>query len=100
MAAALQAWLKHETIVRTAELGAVAAEGRIGRRRHVAELEVLSVAETSSVTEIRSPKRPMKVGDLRIFPPPTSRPWWKRTHSAPLANIPPYQFHRERYSRR
>jgi hypothetical protein len=30
----------------------------------VAELEVLSVAETSSVTEIHQPKRPVKVGDL------------------------------------
>jgi hypothetical protein len=30
----------------------------------VAELEVLSVAETSSVTEIHTPKRPVKIGDL------------------------------------
>lgn len=39
--------------------GALAAEGP-----DVAELEVLSVAETSSVTEIHTPKRPVKVGDL------------------------------------
>jgi hypothetical protein len=45
--------------------GAVAAEGADSAAAgDVAELEVLSVAETSSVTEIRSPKRPMKVGDL------------------------------------
>jgi len=30
----------------------------------VAELEVLSVAETSSVTEIHQPKRPVRIGDL------------------------------------
>ncbi len=45
--------------------GAVAAEGADSAvAGDVAELEVLSVAETSSVTEIRSPKRPVKVGDL------------------------------------
>jgi len=45
--------------------GAVAAEGSDSAAAgDVAELEVLSVAETSSVTEIRSPKRPVKVGDL------------------------------------
>lgn len=45
--------------------GAVAAEGADSAAAgDVAELEVLSVAETSSVTEIRSPKRPVKVGDL------------------------------------
>lgn len=45
--------------------GAVAAEGTDSAvAGDVAELEVLSVAETSSVTEIRSPKRPVKVGDL------------------------------------
>ena len=32
--------------------------------RVVAELEVSAVAETSAVTEIHSPKRPVKVGDL------------------------------------
>ena len=32
--------------------------------RVVAELEVSGVAETSAVTDIRSPKRPVKVGDL------------------------------------
>jgi hypothetical protein len=32
--------------------------------RVVAELEVTGVAETSAVTDIRSPKRPVKVGDL------------------------------------
>ncbi len=32
--------------------------------RVVAELEVVSVAETSAVTEIKSPKRPVKPGDL------------------------------------
>jgi len=45
--------------------GAVAAKGADSAAAgDVAELEVLSVAETSSVTEIRSPKRPVKVGDL------------------------------------
>jgi len=45
--------------------GAVAAEGADSAAAgDVAELEVLSVAETSSVTEIGSPKRPVKVGDL------------------------------------
>jgi hypothetical protein len=45
--------------------GAVAAEGADSTAAgDVAELEVLSVAETSSVTEIRSPKRPVKDGDL------------------------------------
>jgi len=45
--------------------GAVAAEGADSAAGgDVAGLEVLSVAETSSVTEIRSPKRPVKVGDL------------------------------------
>jgi hypothetical protein len=45
--------------------GAVAAEGADSAAAgDVAELEVLSVAETSSVTEILSPKRPVKVGDL------------------------------------
>ena len=32
--------------------------------RVVAELEVSGVAETSAVTDIRSPKRPVKIGDL------------------------------------
>lgn len=41
------------------ESGAITAEGS-----DVAELEVLSVAETSSVTEIHIPKRPVKIGDL------------------------------------
>jgi hypothetical protein len=45
--------------------GAVAAEGSDSvAAGDLAELEVLSVAETSSVTEIRTPKRPVKVGDL------------------------------------
>jgi len=45
--------------------GAVAAEGADSAAAgDVAELEVLSVAETSSVTEIRIPRRPVKVGDL------------------------------------
>ncbi len=45
--------------------GAVAAEGADSAGAgDVAELEVLSVAETSSVTDIHSPKRPVKVGDL------------------------------------
>jgi len=45
--------------------GAVAAQGSNGAAAgDVAELEVLSVAETSSVTEIHLPKRPVKVGDL------------------------------------
>src|SRR6266404_1163364 len=44
---------------------AVAAEGADSAAGgDLAELEVLSVAETSSVTEIRTPKRPVKVGDL------------------------------------
>jgi hypothetical protein len=38
---------------------ATAADPRV-----VAELEVSAVAETSAVTEIHSPKRPVKVGDL------------------------------------
>jgi hypothetical protein len=45
--------------------GAVAAEGADSAAAgDVAELEVLSVAETSSVTEIHIPKRPVKIGDL------------------------------------
>jgi hypothetical protein len=45
--------------------GAVAAEGAdSGAAGDVAELEVLSVAETSAVTEIHTPKRAVKVGDL------------------------------------
>ena len=45
--------------------GAVAAEGADSSAAgDVAELEVLSVAETSAVTEIHAPKRPVKVGDL------------------------------------
>ncbi len=32
--------------------------------RVVAELEVSAVADTSAVTDIHSPKRPVKVGDL------------------------------------
>jgi AMIN domain len=35
-----------------------------GDPRVVAELEVTAVAETSAVTEIHTPKRPVKVGDL------------------------------------
>ncbi len=45
--------------------GSVAAEGADSAAAgDVAELEVLSVAETSSVTEIHTPRRPVKVGDL------------------------------------
>ena len=45
--------------------GAVAAEGADSAAAgDVAELEVLSVAENSAVTEIHTPKRPVKVGDL------------------------------------
>lgn len=45
--------------------GAVAAEGADSSAAgDVAELEVLSVAETSAVTEIHTPKRAVKVGDL------------------------------------
>jgi hypothetical protein len=45
--------------------GAVAAEGADSiAAGDVAELEILSVAETSSVTEIHTPKRSVKVGDL------------------------------------
>ena len=32
--------------------------------RVIAELEVSAVADTSSVTDIHTPKRPVKVGDL------------------------------------
>jgi hypothetical protein len=45
--------------------GAVASEGSDSDAAgNVAELVVLSVAETSSVTEIHTPKRPVKIGDL------------------------------------
>jgi len=45
--------------------GGVAAEGADSAAAgDVAELEVLSVAESSAVTEIHEPKRPVKVGDL------------------------------------
>ena len=45
--------------------GGVAAAGAdSGAAGDIAELEVLSVAETSAVTEIHTPKRPVKVGDL------------------------------------
>ena len=45
--------------------GAVAADGsNSSAAGDVAELEILSVAETSAVTEIHTPKRPVKVGDL------------------------------------
>ncbi len=45
--------------------GGVAAAGADSNAAgDVAELEVLSVAENSSVTEIHQPKRPVKVGDL------------------------------------
>lgn len=45
--------------------GGVAAEGSDSYAAgDVAELEVMSVAETSAVTEIHTPKRPVKVGDL------------------------------------
>lgn len=45
--------------------GAVAAEGADSSAAgDVAELEVLSVAENSAITEIHTPKRPVKVGDL------------------------------------
>ncbi len=48
-----------------ANSGAVAAEGADSNAAgDVAELEVLSVAETSAVTEIHTPKRAVKVGDL------------------------------------
>ena len=57
--------------------------------RVVAELEVSALAETSAVTEIHSPKRPIKVGDLPIFPPVTPKPWCSRLRSARAASIPP-----------
>jgi len=45
--------------------GGVAAEGADSAAAgDVAELEVLSVAQNSAVTEIHTPKRPVKVGDL------------------------------------
>ena len=45
--------------------GGVAAEGaNSAAAGDVAELEVLSVAENSAVTEVHTPKRPVKVGDL------------------------------------
>ena len=45
--------------------GGVAAAGANSTAAgDVAELEVLSVAENSAVTEIHTPKRPVKVGDL------------------------------------
>jgi hypothetical protein len=45
--------------------GGVAAAGAdAGAGGDIAELQVLSVAETSAVTEIHTPKRPVKVGDL------------------------------------
>ena len=45
--------------------GGVAAEGADSSAAgDIAELEVLSVAETSAVTEIHTSKRPVKVGDL------------------------------------
>ena len=45
--------------------GGVAAAGADSSAAgDVAELEVLSVAETSAVTEIHTPKRPVKIGDL------------------------------------
>ncbi|MGB9206043.1 MAG: AMIN domain-containing protein, partial [Terriglobales bacterium] len=45
--------------------GGVAAAGAdAGAAGDIAELEVLSVAETSAVTEIHTPKRPVKIGDL------------------------------------
>jgi hypothetical protein len=45
--------------------GAVASYGGdSGAAGDIAELEVLSVAETSAVTEIRQPKRPIAVGDI------------------------------------
>ena len=44
--------------------GVVAAGADVDAAGEVAELEVLSVAETSAVTEIHTPKRPVKVGDL------------------------------------
>jgi hypothetical protein len=45
--------------------GGVAAAGADSSAAgDVAELEVLSVAETSAVTEVHTPKRPVKVGDL------------------------------------
>lgn len=45
--------------------GGVAAEGANSNAAgDVAELEVLSVAESSAVTEIHQPKRPVRVGDL------------------------------------
>ena len=47
------------------DVGAVAAEGaNSSAAGDVAELEVMSVAETSAVTEIHQPKRPVKTGDL------------------------------------
>ncbi len=45
--------------------GGVAAEGaNSSAAGDVAELEVLSVADSSAVTEIHQPKRPVRVGDL------------------------------------
>lgn len=45
--------------------GGVATEGaNSAAAGDVAELEVLSVAENSAVTEVHTPKRPVKVGDL------------------------------------
>ena len=46
-------------------VGAVAAAGADSNAAgDIAELEVLSVAETSAVSELHVPKRPVKVGDL------------------------------------
>ena len=45
--------------------GGVASEGSDSAAAgDVAELEVLSVAESSAVTEVHTPKRPVKIGDL------------------------------------
>ncbi|MBZ5654258.1 MAG: AMIN domain-containing protein [Acidobacteriia bacterium] len=44
--------------------GVAAAGANSAAAGDVAELEVLSVAENSAVTEIHSPSRPVKVGDL------------------------------------
>ncbi|MGC2324526.1 MAG: AMIN domain-containing protein [Terriglobales bacterium] len=47
-----------------AEAAGSAASEADGGKRVVAELEVISVAETSAVTEIKSPTREVKKGDL------------------------------------
>ena len=46
--------------------------------RVVAELEINAVAETSSVADIHTPKRPVKVGDLAYLSSAMPRPWCSR----------------------